>query len=521
MKSIIIIISLLIISFSRADEACTNCHVTFESSCGLQCTDCHNSSKADYIPSIQNGIHPAVIQNPSDERWWNEKCLSCHKMQINAFKETTHYSAANIIGQTRYLWGKTDDISCESDEWKTLISENAAKGHSPAQLIDNLLAKKCLSCHFASDAKNESTGKKRNSGCAACHIPLDQNSGKPLFGHKMQKAISDTVCLTCHNGNHVGADYYGYFEQDYHTDYSMPYGSKPIFGAYQYRLSSDVHQQAGLNCTDCHRSVKTAGHKYSALSCEQCHGGFNQTENTQAKKFNKEIIAHKKFHKNISCSACHAQWSYQDYGLHLFLDESNSYDMWANTVVQGDYQVTLFLNRVLSMEEDKRPFAESANRLSAKISPGIWYKGWTFRRWEEPVLGINENGKYSIIRPLYQYFITYVDSNENVWLDSKIPQKKDGTKGWAWDSYSPHTIGKSGRNCESCHGNSKAAGLGIRQNPADSVSNIITLPAQLIAPGARILNQREIDKLLNKSSQYKKWRALEFKKQGIDKLFNN
>ena len=125
------------------------------------------------------------------------------------------------------------------------------------------------------------------------------------------------------------------------------------------------------------------------------------------------------------------------------------------------------------------------------------------------------------MRPLYQYFITYVDADENVWLDSEIPRRKDGQRGWAWDIYSPHTIGKTGRACESCHGNPKAAGLGIRQNRADSVSNSITLPSEPITPGARLLNQDEVNKLMNKSPQYKKWRALEFKSKGVDILIDD
>ncbi len=520
MKSIYIITLFFIIAFTQAKETCQSCHQMIETSCDLRCEACHISPNANDVPQIENGMHARVILNPSDERWWDEKCVSCHKKQIETFKNSFHYSAANIIGQTRFLFGKNERPVCDSEEWKTLKDENKAIGHSIADLADNLLSKKCLACHFAAPAVEDAFGKKRNSGCAACHIPLNQKNGKALFGHKMQKRVGDTICLTCHNSNHVGADYYGYFEQDYHNDYRMPYGAKPVFGAYQHRLSPDVHQQRGMHCVDCHRIDQSKGHGFEKITCEFCHEGFKVSPSTSAMRFDDKITAHHNFHKKVSCSACHAQWSYQDYGLHLFLDESNQYEMWENTPLQGDYQISRLLNRVLSMSEKERPYAESANRLSGKISSGVWYKSWTFRRWEEPPLGIDEKGKYTIIRPLYQYYITYVDKDENVWLDSQIPRKNDGSKGWAWDNYSPHTIGKIGRNCESCHGNTKAAGLGIRQSQSDSVSNKITLPNAPIGASAHLLNKRERNKLLHKSPLYKKWRAIEFKRSGIDSLFN-
>ncbi|MCK5852687.1 cytochrome c3 family protein, partial [bacterium] len=259
---------------------------------------------------MNEGLHPAIIKNPSTERWWDEKCISCHKNQITSFQKNSHYSLSRIINQTRYLWGKTGILKTggDPDDWKKLIPESEAQGHTMSELVDNLLSKKCMACHFNADAKEDATGRKRNAGCAACHIPLDQNSGKPLYGHIMQKTVSDTVCLSCHSGNYVGGDYYGYFEHDYHTEYNMPYESKPLFGAYQHRLSVDIHKTAGLRCMDCHKSEGVMGKSGVTVTCEDCHGGFNQSKKISAKPFNKNITSHNSFHKNVSCTACHAQW---------------------------------------------------------------------------------------------------------------------------------------------------------------------------------------------------------------------
>ncbi|MGD9487248.1 MAG: cytochrome c3 family protein [Calditrichaceae bacterium] len=523
------VLLLMVVSAGYAGENCVDCHKGIESSCNITCADCHSSPNADFQPD-QAG-HSRVIQNPSLEKWWREKCLSCHQKEITQFKNSLHYSAGGMISQTRYLWGKDKTLvtNPDPDQWKLLGRTGRATGTTPPELVDNLLAKKCLSCHFNASGKDEQPGKIRAGGCASCHIPFDQKNGEPLHGHKMQKKVVDKTCLTCHSNNHIGGDYYGYFEHDYHQEYATPYGSQPFFGAYQHRLATDVHQNAGMTCLDCHTSQSVMGdfrnrkfgEQPSDIRCENCHGGFKQAPNKKdVIKFNKDIISHMDFHADLTCGSCHAQWSYQDYGLHLFLDETKHYEIWENLIWQGDKSVINLLTDMFLIDPTVRPTAHSPNRLTGVESTGIWYKGWSFRRWEDPVLGVNSNGKYSIIRPLHQYFITYVDSSENLWLDSVIPKRSDGRPGWSWDAYTPHTTGKSGRVCESCHGNTKAAGLGIRNAFSNSVSNSITLPTEPVIPGSRLLNSQEQRRLLEKSADYKKWRTRAFKNDGIEELFN-
>jgi len=111
-----------------------------------------------------------------------------------------------------------------------------------------------------------------------------------------------------------------------------------------------------------------------------------------------------------------------------------------------------------------------------------------------------------------------VDSNDILWLDSVIPNRTDGKPGWNWDAYEPHTIGKEGRSCESCHGNPKAVGLGLRQHELDSVAHPLTIPSEPVLSGSRLLNSDEQKRLMQKSATYKRWRARLFRQQGIEKL---
>ena len=525
----IFLITILTHWAQAAEPSCQSCHREMHSNCGLTCQACHLSPNATQIPGLKN--HPAVIANPSTSEWWAEKCLSCHQKEIRSFEKSLHYSNAGCIDQTRFLLGKNARLfQTNQQTWQRLKSVRKIEKPIIAGLADHLLAGKCLSCHFESDRRQDAFGRKHAAGCAACHVTIDQNTGHPLHGHQFQKKPDDIVCLSCHSGNRVGADYYGYFEHDYHNQYQTPYGSKPEFAAFQHRLQTDVHRRAGMHCTDCHTehgSHQTAARfegQYPDVRCSDCHGGFGEKPTRafdRIKLFSSKIIAHQNFHSKVRCSSCHAQWSYQDYGLHLFLDQSRHYEMWEDYLWQGDGEVTALLQQQLALPENQRVSAYSTNKLSGQKMPGIWYKGLTFRRWENPVLGWDTQGKIGIIRPFFQYFITYVDSLDRVWIDSEKPVRKDGTLGWNWDAYVPHTIGAKGRSCESCHLNPKVAGLGIRQSADDSAANVITLPSAPILPRSRLLNSEEQKRLLQKSRSYKYWRSKAYLQNGIRQLFED
>ncbi|MBD3225972.1 MAG: hypothetical protein GF313_14690 [Caldithrix sp.] len=510
------------------EDNCRSCHGGMHTSCGLTCGQCHVSPNGAR-PSIEPN-HQPVIANPSRTEYWPEKCISCHREAIESFKQSRHYRMDRIIYQTRYLWGKTDtlDVEGRDEAWKSLKALPRTASKKPEDLVDHLLAAKCMRCHFEASGKQNGPGRKRPAGCAACHIQLHQKTGRYVNGHRLQKPDEDAVCLTCHSGNYVGADYYGYFEHDYHRDYQTPYGSTPRFSAYQHSLQPDIHQQAGMSCMDCHyaspdsgKGKHLAGYERRKPRCQSCHGGFaGETAQPDIPAFNPKNTAHQDFHSKVKCSACHARWSFQDYGMHLFLDETNHYTLWEDFMYQGDQYIVRWLQKELPKKPQNRQNSTSINRLSGSPLPGIWYKAWTFRRWEDPVLGMDA-GRYSILRPLYQYYITYVDSSDNVWLDSQKPHTEKGEHGWSWDAYSPHTTGRKGRKCESCHGSAKAVGLGIRQSLRDSVAHEITLPSDPVVPGVRLLTPAEQEKLLRKSETYKKWRAREFYRQGMDEWFKD
>ncbi|MBW1679907.1 MAG: hypothetical protein JRJ83_00460 [Deltaproteobacteria bacterium] len=101
------------------------------------------------------------------------------------------------------------------------------------------------------------------------------------------------------------------------------------------------------------------------------------------------------------------------------------------------------------------------DRVSWTLKKGAWSLGWRYRRWELMPLGVDHEGRFSIVRPLYQFIVSYVDEAGYAALDGIIPIRGDFTsKGWAFSPYVPHTVSPAGRSCMSCHLSRSAAGLG-------------------------------------------------------------
>jgi len=162
----------------------------------------------------------------------------------------------------------------------------------------------------------------------------------------------------------------------------------------------------------------------------------------------------------MACTACHAAWSFQDLGLHLIRLDRPDYGPWARLMRQSDPQArkTLEQNLVKSPEQWRYPV--SRDWLTGVSRPGIWLGGYSLRRWEGRILGINNRKRISIMRPQHQYWVSHVDANGQVRLDSVIPRTTDGRQALAWNPYAPHTIRRRTAACWDCHGNSRTLGLG-------------------------------------------------------------
>lgn len=261
-------------------------------------------------------------------------------------------------------------------------------------------------------------------------------------------------------------------------------------------------------------------------------------------------IAHQipKHMDKIECSACHARWSAAEWGMHLIRENTFNPRKWENWNMTDPNMQELF-------SENQSEPQGMINWLSAKSFPGkiegdrlpgFWWSLFTNTGWRDMILGINNRGKYSILKPRYQYFIT--DQTSSMRLPKKSaepPLTLDGRAGLIWTTYSPHTIRKTVRSCESCHQNELSIGLGnpLRQNikkadtffdglrfknqvlPQFQLKQVVTQngePLQTGFPGDKIrfLNKEEISALQETTDRYRSLRFLNLRELGFPRLLS-
>lgn len=537
---------------------CLSCHKGIENISihhRGSCTSCH--LKPEMRSKTGCLSHRQIVRNPSDPAYVKVFCSKCHEKEVQRVSASLHSTMAGVINQVRYLWGAQKSAYPARYGLggpSKLLPEPSRKIYpdKPALLVDDFLRRRCLRCHIHSGGTS-GTGLYRASGCAACHvlyaddglyhgkdraIPKDR-PGYPIT-HSFTTRIPDGQCLHCHNHNHVGADYEGLFEQDYAETYRSPFiNGKPLprrYGLGYHHLARDVHRRKGLWCIDCHslHDVMGDGKAYSfemqvpMRGCSECHGGFGASgpdlssgdiEQVSGKfvfipgngkrryiltLFSKEPVAHRiKEHKRVRCSACHAQWSFQDYGLSVIREDLSQGFKWYGLTAQGDPYLERKLEESMTVPPGTPVF--SKDRITGLTRLGIWSEGWRFRRWEWMPLGVDQNNHYSVLRPLYQFLVSYVDRLGNIALDSVIPERGDGKgRGWAFVPYVPHTIAPEGRACEACHGNPIAAGVGAMEHLTGDARLMIPSPPAISS--MRLLNQDERNRLMKPSKRYWKLR---------------
>ncbi len=537
---------------------CSGCHKgieTISANHGFDCKSCHLAPGDRSARGVDS--HKKIVRNPSDLRHVDTFCLPCHQREIKEVRNSLHATLAGIINQTRYLWGAQKNASPAtygiSGPLKPLPEPDLSLyPELPRTLVDDFLRRRCLRCHIHT-AGPGGQGLYRATGCAACHMlyaddgryrggdpTIDRSKKGYPVKHEFTGLIPNTQCLHCHNQNHVGADYEGLFEHDYSKTYHSPLvGGEPvpkIYGLVYHHLARDIHAERGLWCIDCHgrRDVMGDGMIYSYQMeapkrlCSDCHGGHdaptpdiskgdivrtpsgflfisrNRGKRHKLPLFSRENIPHRvEAHSRIRCSACHAQWSYQDYGLSLIREDRLQGNKWHYLACQGDPYLEGILKRQLESRQDLYPF--SKDWLSGRSGLGIWSAGWRFRRWEFMPLGVDQRERYTVLRPLYQYLVTYVDRRGEVPLDNAIPSRGDGShRGWAFMPYVPHTTAPSGRPCVGCHLNRVAVGMGVHDQV--TVDTLLTVPSPPPIKEMRLLNPEERQRLLGPSERWKRER---------------
>jgi hypothetical protein len=167
----------------------------------------------------------------------------------------------------------------------------------------------------------------------------------------------------------------------------------------------------------------------------------------------------------MECYTCHASWTPQCYGCHVKVDysqrelcpEIDESRMGFDWIAAG---------RKHMQPEFRADDGESSYDL---MIPGKVSEQRSYLRWEEPMMGINGEGRVTPLAPGCQPAITIIGANGKPILTNHIfktpsGMERSGAEGQLAIDMSPtqpHTMTKNARTCESCHSSDKALGLGI------------------------------------------------------------
>lgn len=143
----------------------------------------------------------------------------------------------------------------------------------------------------------------------------------------------------------------------------------------------------------------------------------------------------------VNCQVCHAQWAFNDTGNHLLRNDTKEYDDFWKLTTQGSWEVENFLEYNLNPDYSTTLAPTMLDKISGEEKKGIWYQGYTMRRWESVQLGRDTNGRISVMRPVLDLHLSWIDEEGKVRFDA-IQGQAANKKGL--EPYIPHTTGPAG-----------------------------------------------------------------------------
>ncbi len=167
----------------------------------------------------------------------------------------------------------------------------------------------------------------------------------------------------------------------------------------------------------------------------------------------------------MECYTCHASWTPQCYGCHVKIDYSQK----DKCPECNDSQRAFDWVAAGRKHQDEKHAADRGEEGYDTIVPGKVTEQRSYLRWEEPMLGINGEGRVSPLAPGCQPSVTILGEDGKPILLNHIYKTAPGLEGGGDEGQlaidmsptQPHTTTKNARTCESCHASQKALGLGI------------------------------------------------------------
>ncbi|WP_419192675.1 multiheme c-type cytochrome [Kolteria novifilia] len=166
----------------------------------------------------------------------------------------------------------------------------------------------------------------------------------------------------------------------------------------------------------------------------------------------------------MECYACHSSWTPQCYGCHVKVDFSQKHKCPECLESLKGFDWVAAGRK----HEEKDHRADRGEEGYDTIIPGKVTEQRSYLRWEEPMLGINGEGRVTPLAPGCQPSVTIIGEdgepilvNHIYKVDPGLERSEEGQLSIDMSPTQPHTTTKQARSCESCHASKKALGLGI------------------------------------------------------------
>jgi hypothetical protein len=118
--------------------------------------------------------------------------------------------------------------------------------------------------------------------------------------------------------------------------------------------------------------------------------------------------------EEMTCAACHAAWSAQEYGTFYIRTEQSS----------------------------------NAEYFPVRKPSENYRKSAYLKRHDSSILGVNSAGKVSPIRPQFLAYYSQMRENRPVGEENRLLAAE-------WKAYTPHTIQRGGPMCDACHADAR------------------------------------------------------------------
>ena len=164
----------------------------------------------------------------------------------------------------------------------------------------------------------------------------------------------------------------------------------------------------------------------------------------------------------LECYACHASWVPQCYGCHVQVN-------YGQDPAGTPYTDTDWIASGSSRTSDGQTAESHLGTVGLK-SPGRVFESRSYLRWEEPILGINGEGRVTPLMPGCQVVFTVFGRDGKAVTLNEIARSPDEARELGQEKIplaldmapvQPHSAQRKARTCESCHDNPKALGYGI------------------------------------------------------------